>query len=104
LANQLKGNAGIIICATHYLEARIKSGVTRGSKGFAEIESRIGGKCIRLPKPSLNDLKETIRVNGISDEMTVNKIANEVETDYKGSKWRLKRLVMAAKRKEAQVA
>lgn len=93
LYNQLEDQAGIILCATNFLDKRIKRGVKRNVKGYNEIYSRIGRKCIELTGLSQNDIAAVCRANGIDQDKHINKVIADCDGDLR----RVKRSIHALK-------
>jgi hypothetical protein len=97
LYNSLEGKCGIILMATDFLEKRIMKGLKLNRKGYKEIYSRLGRKFITLPVPTAADITLMVATNGIRDAVETRRIINESEGDLR----RVKRLVHAARRREA---
>jgi hypothetical protein len=93
LYNQLEDQAGIILCVTNFLEKRIKRGVTRNTKGYNEIYSRIGRKCFELKGLSQKDIADVCRANGIDQDKQIADIIADCEGDLR----RVKRRIHALK-------
>lgn len=93
LYNQLEDQAGIVMCATNFLEKRIKRGVQKNIKGYNEIYSRIGRKCIELRGLSQADISAVCRANGIDDDKKITEVINECEGDLR----RVKRKIHSLK-------
>lgn len=91
--NQLEDQCGILLCATPYLEKRIKRGVQNNRKGYREIYSRIGRKFIPMPVVNDSTISDVCAANGITDRRTIARIIDDSECDLR----RVKRLVHAAK-------
>ena len=91
--NQLEDQCGILLCATQYLEKRIKRGVQNNRKGYREIYSRIGRKFIPMPVVNDSTIADVCEANGISDRKTIAHIIEDSDCDLR----RVKRLVHAAK-------
>lgn len=95
LYNELEGHCGMIFCATHYLDTRMKRGFRLKKKGYEEFYSRIGRKFIQLPQLSYIDVAKVCGGNGITDKGTINAIFEDCDSDLR----RVKRLVHAEKQK-----
>ena len=91
--NQLEDQCGILMCATPYLEKRIKRGVQNNRKGYREIYSRIGRKFIPMPVVNDSTIADVCEANGITDRRTIARIIDDSDCDLR----RVKRLVHAAK-------
>ena len=100
LYNSLENKAGISIIGTPNLKNRIETGVQRGTMGYNELLSRVGGKVIEIPAPSHSDAASIIRANGISSQVVLEKIIADSDNDNNEVDLRrVKRLVHAAKQK-----
>jgi hypothetical protein len=100
LYNALEDKCGIVMIGTPYLKARIDTGVARGTLGYNELLSRIGGKVIEVPAPSHSDAALVIRVNGISDTTAMEAIITDSDNENNDVDLRrVKRLVHAHKQK-----
>jgi DNA transposition AAA+ family ATPase len=91
--NQLEDECGIVLCATNHLEKRLKRGIKLNKKGYNEIWSRIGRKCIELKGVSAGDITSVCLENGIEDK----KLIDEVIYDSEGDLRRVKRKIHAIK-------
>jgi len=98
--NQLEDHCGILLCATDYLEKRIKRGVRNSRKGYREIYSRVGRKFIGLPLANTKDVAAICAVNGVTDKGDIARIAEEADGDLR----RVKRLVWSLKTQEQEEA
>lgn len=97
LYNELEDRCGLILCATDYLEKRIKHGVNLNKKGYKEINSRLGRKFIPLQIVNADDVAAICVANGISDARTIAEIVEDCENDLR----RVKRKIHATKQKTA---
>lgn len=93
LYNQLEGRCGIVLCATSYLEKRIKRGLRLAKKGYEEIYSRLGRRFVALEGISDDDVALVCRVNGIESDRKIVEICRESEGDLR----RVKRAIWVAK-------
>jgi len=93
LYNQLEDQAGIVLCATNYLEKRIKRGVKLNKKGYNEIYSRIGRKCVELKGLSASDISAVCQANGVTERANLQDIISDCEGDLR----RVKRKIHALK-------
>lgn len=97
LYNELEDRCGLILCATDYLEKRIKRGVNLNKKGYKEINSRLGRKFIPLQVVNSEDVAAVCVANGITDARTIAEIVEDAECDLR----RVKRKIHATKQKTA---
>lgn len=91
--NQLEDRCGIILCATDFLEKRIKKGVRTNRKGYKEIYSRIGRKFIPVQVINSEDVAAVCMANEITDPESIETVIDECENDLR----RVKRRVHALK-------
>ena len=98
LYNQLEDHCGIILCATDYLEKRIKKGLRTKRKGYEEIYSRMGRKFVELQVINSEDIAAVCVANGVTDASSINRIIEDCECDLR----RVKRAVWAIQKGGAQ--
>lgn len=91
LYNQLEDHCGIILCATDYLEKRIKKGLRTKRKGYEEIYSRMGRKFVELQVINSEDVAAVCVANGVTDASSINRIIEDCDCDLR----RVKRAVWA---------
>lgn len=113
LFNRLEDKIGVFISGTENLEKQIRQGVRLHKKGYDEIESRFGRTYKDLMGATKSDIVEIARVNGLEDELIIDKIWTELEkvnttVEIKGKEHnisvvkdfrRLKRLVKTERKK-----
>lgn len=92
--NRLEDQCGIVLCATDYLENRIKKGVRLNRKGYKEIYSRMGKKFVKLSVVNTSDVKAICQANGVADRQAIQKIHDDCDCDLR----RVKRLIHAYKK------
>lgn len=95
LYNKLEDHVGIILCATDFLEKRIKKGVRTNRKGYKEIYSRVGRRFIPIQVVNSEDVAAVCIANGIADPDAINDIIEDCESDLR----RVKRKVHAVKQR-----
>lgn len=95
LYNQLEDECGIVLCATSHLEKRILKGIKLNRKGYSEIWSRLGRKCVKLKGVTAADVAAICEVNGITDRVRVESVIADCESDLR----RVKRKIHAEMRK-----
>lgn len=93
LYNELEDHCGIVLCATDHLEKRLKRGLKLNKRGYKEIFSRIGRKCVTLRGPGYTDVLQICVANGISDKRQVRAVFNQCEGDLR----RVRRRIHALK-------
>jgi Uncharacterized ATPase, putative transposase len=91
LYNQLEDECGIVLCATSHLEKRLKRGIKLNKKGYKEIWSRLGRKCVALKGVAASDITQICERNGITEKKTIDMILGDSECDLR----RVKRKVHA---------
>lgn len=96
LYNNLEGHCGMILCATDFLNKRLTRSLRQRKKGFEEIYSRIGRRCLPLQAINGEDVAAVCRANHINDSRTINNIIDQSDCDLRT----VKRLVWAAQRQQ----
>jgi len=91
LYNQLEDECGIILCATNHLEKSLKRGVSLNKKGYNEIWSRVGRKCISLKGVTAADIVAICEANGVTSQKEIQDIISDSECDLR----RVKRKIHA---------
>ncbi len=97
LYNQLEDECGIVLCATNHLEKRIRRGIKLNKKGYNEIWSRLGRKCVALKGVTANDVVAICEANGVQGRANVDKIIADCESDLR----RVKRRVHAYNKQQS---
>lgn len=98
LYNHLEGHCGIMLCATDFLEKRVRRGLRLKKKGYEEIYSRLGRKFVKLQVVNSDDVLAVCKANGITEYAEQKTIVDESECDLR----RVKRAVWAIKMEEMQ--
>ena len=83
LYNALEDECGLLLAATSHLELRIKRGVKSNKKGYNEIWSRIGRKCVALKGVSAADITAVCEANGVTDPRDIDLVINDSECDLR---------------------
>jgi plasmid maintenance system antidote protein VapI len=96
LYNQLEDECGLILLATDYLEKRMTHGLRLKKKGYQEIWSRLGRKCVALRGLTQADIAMVCEVNGVDNAREIDSIIDDAEEDLR----RVKRRVHAYLRKK----
>lgn len=89
LYNKLEDHVGIILCATDYLEKRIKKGVRMNRKGYKEIYSRIGRRFVPIQIVNGDDVAAVCKANGVDDITIIAEIYEDCENDLRRVKRKL---------------
>ena len=90
LYNNLEDECGMVLCSTSHLERRLVQGL-KSKKGYKEIWSRIGKKCVALKGVTAADITLICERNGISEKKTIDLVLGDSECDLR----RVKRKVYA---------
>lgn len=93
--NQLEDECGIVLTATDYLEKRLLKGIRLQKKGYNEIWSRIGRKCIPLRGVSSADVVKICEANGITNSKDVDSVIDDCDSDLR----RVRRKIFAINKK-----
>lgn len=98
LYNELEGLCGIVMLGTDYLSKRINKGVQRNTKGFKEINSRLGSKFITLDGTDKKEVAEICQAHGITDTLDITEIYNSYNGDLRAiDRQILKKKIIARK-------
>lgn len=101
LYNHLEDECGIVLCSTTYLEKRLRAGLKRNKKGYHEIWSRIGRRCIELKGVGAADIAAVCEANGITQARDIEKVIEDSESDLR----RVRRKIHSLKKaQEAKIA
>lgn len=95
LYNKLEDHVGIILCATDFLEKRIKKGVRMNRKGYKEIYSRIGRRFVPIQVVNADDVAAVCKANGVDNTAAITEIYEDCENDLR----RVKRKIHAIKQR-----
>lgn len=94
LYNAIEDECGIILCATKHLEKSLLRGVSLNKKGYNEIWSRIGRRCISLRGVTAADIVGICESNGVTDQRSIQAVIADSESDLR----RVKRKIYAIKK------
>lgn len=89
LYNRLDGHCGMVMVATNHLEKRLRRGVEINKRGYQEIWSRLGRKCVDLRGCTSEDICAICESNGITEADTVRDIIRDSESDLRRVKRRI---------------
>ena len=92
--NQLEDECGMVLAATNHFEKKLRRGLALNKKGYNEIWSRLGRKCINLKGVAASDIVAICETNGINAKNEIEKIINDSESDLR----RVRRKVHAIKK------
>lgn len=95
LYNRLEGQCGMILLSTDYIEKRMRMGLKSQRRGYPEIWSRLGSRCVELDRADYDDVKMVCEANGLTDEAVIEDIARSAEGDLR----RVRQLVFANSRR-----
>lgn len=93
LYNKLEDRCGMVLCATDHLDKRIKRGLKINKKGYKEIYSRMGRKCIELQGVAYTDVVQICEANGVTAKSDIKEVWEDCEQDLR----RVKRKIHAVK-------
>ena len=74
LYNALEDKCGMVFLSTPYIEKRINRGVAADRKGYAEINSRICRKFVKLTAVNEYEVRAICIANGLTAETNINKV------------------------------
>lgn len=80
LYNALEDKCGMVFLSTNYMEERMRRGVTRGRKGYDELESRICRRFVPLDLVTAAEVEGICRANGLDDAATIKKVIAEAHS------------------------
>ena len=83
LYNDIQYDCGVVMMATEFLSKRFETGVSYNKKGFNELWSRIGRKCVPLKDVSQSDIVKVCEANGVEDTKYIDSIINDCEGDLR---------------------
>lgn len=92
--NSLEDEVGIVLQATSHLEKRLKRGIKLNKKGYNEIWSRVGRRCVPLNGITAEDIAAVCEANGVSNMRSIDRIIAQSESDLR----RVKRRIHAEKK------
>lgn len=95
LYNRLEDQCGMVLLSTDYIEKRMRMGLKWQRRGYPEIWSRLGSRCVRLDRADYDDVRRVCTANGVTDEAVIEDIARSAEGDLR----RVRQLVFAQGRK-----
>lgn len=97
LYNALEGECGMLMVATSHLELRIRKGLKANRKGYNEIWSRIGRKCVTLKGVSAADITAVCEANGVTDRRDIDLVINDSESDLRRVRRKIHAIVSSKK-------
>ena len=81
--------------STDYLETRLQKGISLQKKGYNEIWSRIGRKCVKLNGVTAADVAKICEANGISNTKDIDAVIDDCDSDLR----RVRRKIFAITKK-----
>lgn len=75
--NALEDECGIVFISTDSIRNHIRKGVTKGKKGYDELESRICRSYVDLTPVSAGEVEEICRMNGLQDAKSIARVKSE---------------------------
>jgi len=97
LYNRLENECGIVLLATKYLEKRLRRSADLSKRGYEEIWSRVGKKCIVLKGVGAADIVAICEANGITSVKEIESIIEDSESDLR----RVRRKIQVFKKSAA---
>lgn len=94
--NLLEERCGIVMCATDYLETRIRDGLKYNWRGYKEIYSRIARKFIKLHGVGSGDITQICLANGITERTLIKQIIEDAENDLRRVRRKIHALKLSA--------
>lgn len=98
LYNALEDKCGMVFLSTNYIRERIRKGVSRGKKGYDELESRICRKFVALDLVTNSEVIEICKANGLTDKAAIYRVLRDAE-DCGNDLRRVKKCIHAQLRK-----
>lgn len=83
LYNRLEDEIGLVACGTDNLEKEIKRGVTAATKGYDEIDSRLGRSFVHLMGATRQDIEAICHANGVTDPDAILRIWKDSNPTHK---------------------
>lgn len=80
LYNALEDRCGMVFLSTNYMEERMRRGVTRGRKGYDELESRICRRFVPLNLVSAAEVEGICIANGVTDRAAIRNVIEEAHS------------------------
>lgn len=100
LYNALEDKCGMVFLSTNYMEERMRRGVTRGRKGYDELESRICRRFVPLDLVTASEVEAICVANGLTDRSAIRTVVGEAHACGNDLR-RVKRSVHKELRKQA---
>ncbi len=111
LYNRLEDEIGLVACGTDNLEKEVKKGVAAATKGYDEIDSRLGRSFVHLLGATKQDIEAICHANGVTDPAGIARIWKdsnpihkqigvkymEIVTDLRAVKRKIKRERLSAR-------
>ncbi len=79
LYNALEDKCGMVFLSTNYICERMRRGVSRGRKGYDELDSRICRKFVPLDLVSADEVRAICEINGLTDRAAVTKVIRDAD-------------------------
>lgn len=83
LYNELQYDCSVIFLATEFLNKRMTAGVRYSKKGFNELWSRVGRRCVALKGVTAQDIVAICEANGVEDPKEIDRIIDSSESDLR---------------------
>lgn len=79
LYNALEDKCGMVFLSTSYMVERMRRGVSRGRKGYDELESRICRRFVPLDLVSGDEVEGICLANGLTERSAINAVRREAQ-------------------------
>jgi len=90
LYNRLEERVAMVTLSTDYIARRFEVGLKYRRKGYEELWSRLGGRCVEVRRADYEDVRAVCAANGVTEES----LAEEIFRSSRGDMRRVKQLVL----------
>lgn len=80
LYNALEDKCGMVFLSTRYMEERMRKGLSKGRKGYEELDSRICRRFVPLDYVTGEEVEAICRANGLQDASVIREVRKESES------------------------
>lgn len=80
LYNALEDKCGMVFLSTNYMQERLRRGVSRGKKGYDELDSRICRKFVPLDLVGAPEVQAICELNGLTDRAAIHRVLKDADT------------------------
>ena len=79
LYNALEDKCGMVFLSTNYICERMHRGVSKGRKGYDELDSRICRRFVPLDLVSADEVRAICEINGLTDRTAISKVVRDAD-------------------------